>query len=134
MDKALVEFVWRRADAKCEYCLMPQSRSSAPFEIDHIIACKHGGKTLPANLALSCFYCNSYKGPNIAGIDPETGELTRLFNPRSDLWSEHFAWNGAWLKGRTAIGRTTISVLEINHPEYVVVRESLMAEGLFRQS
>lgn len=131
MDKALVELVWRRADAKCEYCQMPQLLSSAPFEIDHIIASKHGGKTQPDNLALSCFYCNSYKGPNIAGIDPETGELTRLFNPRRDQWSEHFAWNRPRLLGRSAVGRTTISVLEINHPDYLVVRESLIAEGIF---
>jgi hypothetical protein len=35
------------------------------------------------------------------------------------------------LTGRTAIGRTTIRVLQINCDEALTLRESLMAEGLF---
>ncbi len=100
-----------------------------PFEIDHIIAEKHRGPTAAENLAWACFSCNSYKGPNIAGIDPITSEITRLFHPRTDAWDTHFEWSGAWLRGVTAVGRATIAVLEINHPDAVAVRESFLDEG-----
>jgi 5-methylcytosine-specific restriction endonuclease McrA len=62
MDQALIRLVWRRAQGRCEYCLLPQEFSTVTFEIDHIISQKHGGLTTAANLALSCFFCNSYKG------------------------------------------------------------------------
>lgn len=84
MDPSLVSLVWQRAKAACEYCQLPQNLSSIPFEIDHILARKHGGLTTEANLALACFYCNSYKGPNIAGIDPVSERIVRLFHPRTD--------------------------------------------------
>ena len=131
MDEALSALVWQRATAACEYCQLPQSLSSIPFEIDPIIARKHGGHTAADNLALSCFYCNSYKGPNIAGIDPRSGRITRLSHPRKDAWKSHFKWNGPILIGRTAVGRATIIVLAINHPDAVAVREALIEEGAF---
>ena len=80
------------------------------------------------NLAWACFSRNLRKGPNIAGLDPETGELTPLFNPRTDLWSEHFEWNGVWLRGKTPFGRATVAVLDINHVDSVAVREALREE------
>jgi hypothetical protein len=103
-----------------------------PFQIDHIIARKHAGATTADNLALSCFYCNSHKGPNIAGLDPITRELTRLFHPRTDTWSEHFQWQGPVLSALTAIGRTTVAVLAMNRPEYVALRQALLDEGVCR--
>ena len=102
-----------------------------PFQVDHIVARKHGGRTIGSNLALACLYCNRFKGPNIAGIDPATHKLCRLFHPRLHRWDWHFRWNGATLIGRTAIGRTTIRVLEINGEPALLLRESLMAEGIF---
>jgi hypothetical protein len=110
---------------------MPQDFDDLPFQIDHIIARKHGGPTSEDNLALACFYCNTNKGPNVAGIDPEIGELVRLFNPRKDNWAHHFSWDGPMLSGLTTIGRATIYVLRINDPEYVAVRAALIAEGVF---
>jgi hypothetical protein len=95
------------------------------------VAEKHGGKWEIDNLAPSCFYCNSYKGPNLAGIDPATGKVTRLFHPRRDVWDRHFRWRGPELKGRTAIGRATIGVLNINAPAHIAKREALIAEGVF---
>src|ERR1700688_3758399 len=103
MHKELEELVWSRAQSRCEYCLMPQVFSQLSFEIDHIIACKHGGRTLSTNLALSCFYDNSFKGSNLSGLDPRTGKLTRLFHPRRHAWDRHFCWDGPLLIGRTAI-------------------------------
>lgn len=131
MDAALVALVWQRARSICEYCLLSQDLSCLPFEIDHVIAVKHGGLTEASNLSLSCFYCNRYKGPNIAGVDPITGRIVRLFHPRRDAWSRHFRWDGASLAGKTAAGRATISVLAINHPDAVMLRQALMEEGAF---
>ena len=125
-DSPLRELVWRRARARCEYCLMPSEVSELPFQVDHIIAQKHHGATAAGNLALSCFYCNTFKGPNIAGVDPASGMIVRLFHPRRDWWSAHFCWDGALLTGRTDIGRATIEVLRINDPEAIAVRLLLM--------
>lgn len=110
---------------------MPQAAHVRTFAIDHVVARQHGGPSTPDNLALACLRCNSHKGPNLAGIDPETGRMTRLFNPRSDVWADHFRWNGPYLTGLTDVGRTTIDVLTINHPDYIGLRESLILEGLF---
>jgi HNH endonuclease len=134
MDDALIQLVWDRARQRCEYCQLSQAHSTLPFEIDHVIARKHGGRTIPSNLALSCFYCNSYKGPNIAGLDPNTRALARLFHPRRHKWTRHFRWDGPVLVGRTAIGRTTIVVLDINDAEAVAARSSLIEAGLFPPS
>ena len=131
MNDFLVELVWRRAKNSCEYCRVPQEFDDATFEIDHIIARKHHGTPESINVCLSCFYCNSFKGSDIAGLDPRTKKLTRLFHPRRHQWGWHFRWDGPLLTGRTAIGRTTIRVLQINCREAVILRESLIAEGMF---
>lgn len=125
MDNTLREIVRQRAECRCEYCRMSQEYDVFPFQIDHIISLKHHGSSEVTNLAFSCYNCNSYKGPNIAGIDPETDEITRLFHPRRDRWDEHFFWDGLYLRGCTAIGRTTVDVLSINRPERVELRRTL---------
>src|SRR5262245_32423093 len=114
MDAALVRLVWQRARHCCEYCQIHQDHDEATFEIDHIIARKHGGMTHASNLCLSCFSCNSSKGSDIASRDKVTRRLTALFNPRRHKWSRHFRWQGAVLLGRTPIGRVTVSLLNIN--------------------
>jgi HNH endonuclease len=131
MDAALVRQVWQRASRCCEYCRMPQAYDETPFEIDHVIAKKHGGHTVASNLSLSCFYCNSFKGSDIASLDEKTRKLTPLFNPRRQKWARHFRWKGAYLVGRTPIGRVTVALLHINDPLRVELREALMEEGLF---
>ncbi|MBV8266112.1 MAG: HNH endonuclease, partial [Planctomycetaceae bacterium] len=113
------------------YCRIPASISEFTFPIDHIIAQQHGGETTLENLALSCPHDNYHKGPNLAGIDPVTKKLTRLFNPRRDRWNAHFQWDGPVLLGRTTIGRTTLYVLAMNHPDRVEVRRLLIEAGLF---
>ena len=131
MNTDLVRLVWDRARARCEYCQLPSALHPAPFQIDHIIARQHSGRTEIENLALACIHCNRFKGPNIAGLDPENGTIVRLFHPRQDRWSEHFIWDGPTLKGVSAIGRVTIAVLAINAPEVVEVRKALLEEGVF---
>jgi HNH endonuclease len=132
MDASLAQEVRERAGHVCEYCRMPRSYyPTVPFPIDHVIARQHGGTTTLDNLALSCLHDNTHKGPNIAGIDPQTRRITRLFNPRRDRWERHFTWDGALLGGKTSVGRTTVVVLAMNHPDAVAVRQSLIEEGLF---
>jgi 5-methylcytosine-specific restriction endonuclease McrA len=131
MDAALTRHVWQRARHCCEYCRMLQAYDDAPFEIDHCIARKHAGPTVSTNLALSCFHCNSFKGSNIAGFDPRTRKLTPLFNPRRHKWSRHFRWHGRFLLGKTAMGRVTIAILNINDSLRVELRKGLIEEGLF---
>lgn len=131
LDRQLEEQVWLRARSRCEYCLFPAEFAESPFHIDHIISRKHGGLSAADNLALSCFYGNTYKGPNIAGRDLVTGELTRLFHPRQDVWPEHFEWSGPFAIGKTAVGPTTIAVLRLNHPDAINLRRLLMEEGMY---
>ena len=131
MNLRLERLVWRRAHNTCEYCQMRQEFDELRFEIDHILARKHGGLTNARNLALACFPCNNHKGPNIAGRDPLTERIVRLFHPRRNKWQEYFEWNGPYLIGRTKIGRATIAVLEINLPHRVSLRQALIDEKVF---
>jgi hypothetical protein len=128
MDAALSRLVRQRARNRCEYCQIPHD---TPFEIDHIISKKHDGPTVASNLALSCFHCNSFKGSDIGGRDLVTRKFTPLFNPRRHKWDRHFHWEGPYFIGRTAVGRVTINVLNINHPLRVELRQELIEEGIF---
>ena len=131
MNEALLRQVRRRARYRCEYCRLPETASRAPHVPDHVIARQHRGESTLDNLALACIRCNLHKGPNIASIDSLTEDFTRLYHPRRDRWADHFAWSGATLVGRTAIGRCTIQVLAINADTRVIVRQALIDEGRF---
>jgi len=132
MDDELRSYVRARAGNRCEYCHIRQEHDPFyAFPIDHVIAAQHRGPTVADNLALSCLRCNSRKGPNIASLDPVSGELVRLFHPRQDRWSDHFEWSGPRLIGLTGIGRATAELLAINHPDAILLRESLIEEGIF---
>jgi hypothetical protein len=131
MNESLERRVRRRAKEHCEYCRIPAYISEFTFPLDHIIARQHRGETTYGNLALSCPHCNYHKGPNIAGRDPVSGKLTKLFNPRRHRWRAHFQWDGPRLQGKTAIGRTTVYVLDINDPDRVEVRRLLAEAGMF---
>lgn len=131
MQRQLIDLVRRRAAFRCEYCQFPERFTGLHFRIDHIIPEKHGGPTDSENLALSCIYCNSYKGANLSGIDPVSDEIVRLFYPRRDAWGEHFRWQDAVLVGRTPISRGTIAVLRINEPTAVALRRLFIRAGVF---
>jgi len=74
--------VIERAGNRCEYCRIHQEDAGSRHQVDHIIAEKHGGKTVLENLALSCLPCNRRKASDIGAIDPNSGQLVRLFDPR----------------------------------------------------
>jgi 5-methylcytosine-specific restriction endonuclease McrA len=123
MDAHLRQSVRARAAYHCEYCRLPQEFSELRFHIEHVIPRQHGGGDDADNLALACPDCNLRKGPNLTGIDPETREVVRLFHPRRDVWSDHFRYEASAVVGATAVGRTTISLLQMNDPERRRVRE-----------
>ncbi|MBE0544674.1 MAG: HNH endonuclease [Verrucomicrobia bacterium] len=131
MDAELRRLVWNRASGRCEYCRMRQQFDEVTFQIEHVTPRKHHGADHPNNLALACFACNNHKGTNLSGLDPVTGQMTRLFHPRRDHWDEHFHWQQATLIGRTPIGRTTIDVLAMNLPYRIELRMALIEEGVF---
>ena len=130
MRARLNSLVQQRASFRCEYCHFPERFAELRFQLDHIRTEQHGGRTALENLAWSCLRCNKHKGPNLSGVDPKTDRAVRLFNPRKDSWEKHFAWDGPKLVGLTPIGRATVDVLECNHPDAVLAREALMAEGV----
>ena len=129
MNRELVQTVWRRAGNRCEYCLIPQFALPLPFQIDHVFAEKHGGQTVESDLALACPHCNRFKGPNIAGLDPDSGQPIGLFHPRTDVWTDHFEFDGPRIIGRTPIGRVTAHVLAMNADDLLLIRVELLKEG-----
>jgi len=132
MDASTRHFVYRRAGNRCEYChLAVEHEPFVSFHVDHVIARQHGGSDDPSNLCLACTSCNLHKGTNIAGVDPLTGALVRLFHPRRDKWADHFEWHGPLLVGKTDVGRATIAVLKINSLDNIKQREALIEEGVF---
>ncbi len=81
MDQVTRELVRERAGDRCEYCLYPQAQSETTHHVEHIVARQHFGGDDPGNLALACIHCNSHKGTNLTGIDPDSGALVSLFHP-----------------------------------------------------
>src|SRR2546423_3999825 len=120
----------QRAGFRCEYCHFPERFAELRFQLDHIRAEQHGGPSVLAKVAWCCLRCNKHKGPNLSGVDPRTNRVVRLFNPRKDIWEQHFAWDGPTLVGLTAVARATTNVLRCNDPDALLAREALMAEGV----
>ena len=131
MDQVTRELVRERAGDRCEYCLHPQAHSETTHHVEHIVARQHLGGDDPSNLALACIHCNSHKGTNLTGIDPDSGALIPLFHPRRDRWVDHFALRGAFIVGLTPTGRTTVYVLAMNARHRLNVRAELIAQGLY---
>ncbi len=129
MDARQREAVRQRAGGRCEYCHMPQSALAVRFHCEHVRAKQHHGGDELANLSFCCRQCNLFKGPNQAAYDPQTDELVSLFNPRADLWDEHFKVEDALITGITPKGRATVELLEMNRPEYIQLRELISDFG-----
>ena len=89
LPAALRRLVEERAMHGCEYCQLPAGVAFFPHEVDHIIALKHGGKTDAGNLAFCCWRCNRHKGTDLGSFDPQSGNFTFLFNPRTQHWADH---------------------------------------------
>ncbi len=120
------------AQHRCGYCLSPQHLVMARLEIEHILPLARGGSNDESNLWLACPLCNRYKSDKTSAIDPDAGLETPLFNPRIQLWSDHFRWSpdGLQIVGRTAVGRATVSALHLSDdPTSLEVRSYWVAAG-----
>jgi hypothetical protein len=112
--------------------LPPQIIRTAKHQIDHILPYQHGGQTIAENLALACSQCNKYKGTNIATYDLETGDLTPFFNPRTQIWREHFQIEETGeIETLTAEARVTVRILHFNNPNRIEERRGMIAVGIY---
>jgi hypothetical protein len=114
-----------RADHHCcAYCQTSEANSGIPLTIDHILPISKGGKTSFENLCLACFTCNEFKGTLIEADDPLTGDTVLLFNPRTQVWLEHFRWSAdsTRIEGVIAIGRATVLALRMNREAILAAR------------
>jgi 5-methylcytosine-specific restriction endonuclease McrA len=110
-----------RAGFRCEYCRTWQRVIGMPLVVDHIVPRVAGGSDDQENLCAARYRCNEYKGAKTHAVDPLTGEVAPLFNPRLQSWSDHFAWanGGTHVVGLTPTGRVTVIALRLNN-EYLV--------------
>ena len=112
-----------RASFCCEYCLVNEIQTGLFCEVDHIIGIKHNGPTNKSNLAYACFNCNRNKGSDIASIDWDTNEIVRFYNPRSDIWAEHFRLEGFHIAATTQIGKVTAIIFRFNDRTRLLERD-----------
>ncbi len=129
-SKSVREKVEARAKKLCEYCLSPLNFSSDPFSIEHIFSIFKGGTNDLENLALSCQGCNGFKSIKTEAFDLVSQTTASFYNPRKDVWSEHFIWNEDFTEiiGLSAKGRATIKTLKLNRQRVINLRRlSIMA-------
>ena len=91
ISSALREAVILRAAKCCEYCKSQDNYSPTSFTIDHILPQSLDGTSDFENLAYACFLCNRLKSNKLKTFDQITEKWVPLFNPRQDVWREHFA-------------------------------------------
>jgi hypothetical protein len=119
------------AQDRCGYCQSLQKYVLGILEIEHIIPKAAGGSDEEENLWLACRLCNSYKGVQTQGQDPESDRNVKLFNPRLQEWTSHFTWvnNGTHIEGITDCGRATVIAMQLNNPYAVPVRQAWISAG-----
>ena len=98
-------------------------------EIEHIISLKHGRTNEIINLALACSYCNRFKGSDVGSIF--RGDFIRFFNPRKDIWAEHFVLNDAVIQPLTPVGEVTAKILQFNNIDRIIERQLLIEVGKY---
>ena len=114
--------VAQRANFRCEYCRIHQDDMFISFEIDHIVAQKHGGGNEIENLAYTCPHCNQHRGTDMVTFIDNYNNIIRLFNPRVDKWGEHF---------ESKIGKATIKLLKMNDVDLIILRGLLSDLGRY---
>jgi hypothetical protein len=123
--------VAKDAGHRCGYCLSDEVLTGVSLSIDHIVPVAAGGPTTRENLWLACRPCNEFKGAQTHAEDPETGETAPLFNPRTQDWHAHFAWNDDKTRiiGLTPTGRATVMALQLNRSILVKARRRWVMAG-----
>ena len=122
------QVVAQRADFCCEYCLLPDKVSFYAFHIDHIKSIKHGGSSNLENFAYSCPECNYCKGTDIASSS-ENDEIVRFYNPRKDIWSQHFEYLDGMILCKTDIAKVTERIFKFNEPDRLIFRQQLIQQN-----
>jgi hypothetical protein len=128
---SLAERIRKQARYRCGYCLVGEHLIGMQMEFEHLVPLAEGGQTLEENLWLSCRNCNGFKHSQTKAIDPESGLVAPLFNPRRQNWNEHFRWS----EDRTEIialtpeGRASVVALRLNNPLTVVARRLWVSAG-----
>lgn len=135
MNDRYIPNAWRKLIAKralflCEYCLIHEEDTILTCPIDHIKSIKHGGPHHPDNLAFTCVYCNRNKGTDV-GTFISGNQFIRFFNPRTDIWSQHFELDGALLLPKTEIGEATVKILRFNEVDRLIERQDLIDENRY---
>ena len=131
ISPTLRRLVAERAEHLCEYCLIHEDDTFFGCEVDHIISEKHGGPTDANNLAYACAVCNRAKGSDIGSIVWRTETFSRFFNPRRDLWAEHFALDRVTIVTLTDLGEVTARILGFNQNDRMLERQALQAVGRY---
>ena len=121
--------VHERANGCCEYCQTCEVNIGQTMHVEHINPA--GGDGLD-NLCLACPNCNFSKAAVVVAKDPDTDQEVPLFNPRHQLWQEHFVWedNFALIRGLTPTGRATVARFKMNRPRIVLTRKRWVQAGL----
>ena len=119
------------AGHRCGYCRTDERCTGSPLSIEHILPVAAGGPTERENLWRSCRECNERKGAQVQATDPESGAVVTLYHPRKQRWHDHFRWSddGLLIVGLTAVGRATITALDLNRPHQVVARQRWVVVG-----
>lgn len=114
-------FVRNRANYLCEYCHSPERVSPSRFTMEHIVPQSLGGSDHTDNLALACRRCNERRYNFVEALDPKTGQMAALFNPRKQVWQEHFVWinDSTVIESITPVGRATCQCLDLNDERYL---------------
>ena len=132
MSPELRRQVRGRAAERCEYCRLPDRiELTGPFHVEHIVARQHRGTDDLSNLAWACSRCNRHKGTNLSAVDPDSGKVVFLFNPRVEKWEGHFEIAVALILGTSAVGRATVQLLQMNADRRVELRSELIHQGLW---
>lgn len=114
--KKLRPIVVEQARHRCGFCQTQEVVSGIPLTLEHLFPKARGGDDKIENLWLSCRLCNELKGVSIEAVDPDTGRPIPLYNPRTQLWDDHFVWSeeGTRVIGKTPTGRATCVALDLN--------------------
>jgi len=129
VSPGLREEVMRRAGYRCEYCGLAQVGQEATFHVDHVVPRAAGGPTTADNLAAACVSCSLRKGARQTATDPQSGQEVPLFNPRTQVWAEHFRWEGEAVEPLTPTGRATVTALAMNRSLILAIRREETARG-----
>lgn len=129
IKKDLDEIIRRQAKNRCGYCLNPQELIPYKLEIEHILPKVLGGESTEENLWLACRECNAHKAAKTKAIDNLTGKSVKLYNPRTQVWREHFEFSktNSQIIGKTPCGRATVESLQMNN-FYQITARSIWVE------